>query len=83
MAEDVHPLVLHRPQEAVRHLLPPQPEVGVHGGDDEVEVLQEVAGDIHRPVAGDVRLDAREERQASCLVPAAHLLDLAAEVVGG
>ena len=62
--DDVDPRARDGRQQAIGHRGRFQPEAGMHGGDDEVELGEAVVRQVESAVAPDVALDARQQADA-------------------
>ena len=83
MADDVDARVLGGRQQALRDAVEGLPLRDVQRGDDPVELVQQVVGQVERAVAHDVDLAARQQFEAGeRLADALDGLELAAHVVG-
>jgi sugar diacid utilization regulator len=83
MPEDVRVRVGHRGDHAARHVLAIHSQLGVHGGDHDVELVKKRRILVERPVFEDVDLDPGEDlKRRELVVESPHDLKLLSESFG-
>ena len=84
VAEDVHVRIGERGDHAAGHLLAVHAQLGVHAGDDDVELREEIGLLVEGAVLEDVDLDAGEDAEGRQLfVEGGDDLELLAQALGG